>query len=230
MSEHVNKVHDVAVVLYENADILDFAAPIEVLSHVFYGNNRSKPAFKLHVIAATQSVRTGSNLTIGADLTFEQAMQRLETFDICVVPGSSLTYIAAMVKKQGPEIQFIQSFAQQNSAPSRQERVVLSICTGSVLVAATGALTGLRATSHHTALDMLRDVDPSIEVIDSEVKIGRKRYVDGGVNRAGRGPKMISAGGVSCGLDASLYVAELKAGPEAAQSVADLIEYVWKRA
>lgn len=36
--------------------------------------------------------------------------------------------------------------------------------------------------------------------------------------------------GVSCGLDASLYVAELKAGREAAEYLANVMEYAWKRA
>ena len=91
-----------------------------------------------------------------------------------------------------------------------------------------GTLSGLRATSHHTTLGDLKRLDRSIEVIDSTADGRARRYVDGGVNKAG--VRIITAGGVTCGLDASLYVAELKVGRELAENWANMNEYEWKRA
>lgn len=78
------------------------------------------------------------------------------------------------------------------------------------------------------ALDLLRETDTSIEVVSSvsEDKAPR-RYVDGGVNRQGK--RVITAGGVTCGMDGALYIAEMKAGRQAAEFVATMSEHEWKR-
>lgn len=55
----------------------------------------------------------------------------------------------------------------------------------------------------------------------------RVRYVDAGTN--GHGVRIISSGGVSCGLDASLYAVELKVGRKAADAMAAMMEYAWRR-
>lgn len=53
------------------------------------------------------------------------------------------------------------------------------------------------------------------------------RFVDAGVNA--EGVHIISSGGVSCGMDASLYVVKLKSGEKAAKDVAALIDYGWRQ-
>lgn len=52
------------------------------------------------------------------------------------------------------------------------------------------------------------------------------RYVDAGSNEYGT--RIISSGGVSCGLDASLYVVEIYDGIETAYGVADILDYKWR--
>lgn len=76
-------------------------------------------------------------------------------------------------------------------------------------------------------MDTLKKFDGSIEIVDSTANGRARRYVDGGTNKAG--VRIVTAGGVICGLDASLYVAELKVGlgPEA---YANINKYEWKRA
>lgn len=54
-----------------------------------------------------------------------------------------------------------------------------------------------------------------------------RRYVDGGVNT--RGKRVVTAGGVTCGLDGAFYIAELKAGTQAAEFVAQMTEHEWKK-
>ena len=58
-------------------------------------------------------------------------------------------------------------------------------------------------------------------------RVMRVRFVDAGTN--GHGVQVLSSGGISCGLDASLYVVELKMGKEAAEATAALMEYAWRR-
>ena len=78
-------------------------------------------------------------------------------------------------------------------------------------------------------LNEFSELDKSIEVISSVTSEGTpKRYVDGGINKQGK--RVITAGGVSCGLDAALYIAEMKGGRENAEFVAKLTEHEWKKA
>jgi putative intracellular protease/amidase len=83
-----------------------------------------------------------------------------------------------------------------------------SVCTGSLLLGAAGVLRGLRATSHWLSLDMLRDfgAEPTSE-----------RVVEEG--------KVITAAGVSSGIDMALRLAELVAGADVAQAIQLSIEY-----
>ena len=123
-------------------------------------------------------------------------------------------------------MKLINAFNQSPATTS--EKIIFSICTGALLLGAAGVLTGLKATTHHIALDILRGQDKSIEVISSVSSEGKpSRYVDGGVNRQGK--RVVTAGGVTCGLDGALYVAELKAGREPAEMTAKILEHNWQK-
>lgn len=229
MASPPNKVYKTAVILFSGADILDFAGPIEILTHVYYNNERAAHnlAFQITQIASTETVLTGGLMTITPNTTFTEALRKIEDFDIVVVPGGHPALLSEMAKSNGPEIQFIKAFNAlgQNGG---KERLILSVCTGALLVGASGTLSGLKATTHHRGLNLLRQIDGSIDVVDRKENEGVGRYVDGGRNRSG--VRMVTAGGVTCGLDASLFVAELKAGRDAAEMAARMVEYEWKRA
>ena len=83
-----------------------------------------------------------------------------------------------------------------------------SVCTGALILGAAGILRGLKATTHWLSLDMLRDLgaEPTLE-----------RVVEEG--------KVITAAGVSSGIDMALRLAAHVAGDEAAQAIQLGIEY-----
>jgi putative intracellular protease/amidase len=83
-----------------------------------------------------------------------------------------------------------------------------SVCTGSLLLGAAGILAGKRATSHWTALEKLGEfgAEPRSERV----------VVDG---------KVVTAAGVSSGIDMALWLAAQLAGDEAAQAIQLGIEY-----
>ena len=83
-----------------------------------------------------------------------------------------------------------------------------SVCTGSLLLAAAGILEGLEATTHWLAMDRL-------------AQLGARPTTDRVVEQG----KVITAAGVSSGIDMALRLAELAAGTEAAQAVQLAIEY-----
>jgi transcriptional regulator GlxA family with amidase domain len=83
-----------------------------------------------------------------------------------------------------------------------------SVCTGSLLLGAAGILSGLRATTHWLARDELAALG---------VEVTHERVVEQG--------KVITAAGVSSGIDMGLRLAELVAGAEVAQAIQLGIEY-----
>jgi transcriptional regulator GlxA family with amidase domain len=87
-------------------------------------------------------------------------------------------------------------------------RWTTSVCTGSLVLAAAGLLKGLRATSHWLALDILRKygAEPTAERVVTEGKI-------------------ITAAGVSAGIDMALTLVALECGEAVAQSIQLGIEY-----
>ena len=85
-----------------------------------------------------------------------------------------------------------------------------SVCTGALLLAKTGLLRGKRATTHWAALDLLAEVDRSIDVQRE------RRFVADGV---------ITSAGVAAGIDMSFFVVEQLCGKDVADETARYIEY-----
>lgn len=232
MASNSNNIYQVAVILFPGADLLDFASPVGVLSHINYSESPDafSPAFKIHHLARERrAIAVGeAGTSINPDMTFDEAHDKLDYFDILVIPGGPPSLIQSMAAADAPEAQFVKLFTTQPRRAGGEERIAFSICDGSLFLAAAGALSNLRATSHHLMLGALKELDGSIHVIDSTADGRARRYVDGGVNQAG--VRMVTAGGVTCGLDASLYVVELKVGRQLAEKWAERNEYEWKRA
>ena len=89
-----------------------------------------------------------------------------------------------------------------------------SICTGGMVLAAAGLLTGRPATTHHNAIEEMRTF--GVDVVDGS------RVVDDG--------DIITSAGVTSGIDMALYLVEQELGAAAAEAQADEIELRWERA
>ncbi|KAL8794667.1 MAG: hypothetical protein Q9195_002742 [Heterodermia aff. obscurata] len=232
MAASDKKVYRVAVLVFNGTDILDFAGPLEMLTHTMYNTDIDHPekVFESTVIASTPTVTLNQCVTIQTSLLIPDAIAQIASFDLLVVTGGWPVIIQEMCRTHSPELQLVEAF--NNSAPSSPgtEKTIFSICTGALFLAAAGALKGLTAaTTHHQALDLLREMDPEVEVVSSVTEGGApRRYVDGGLN--GKGKRVVTAGGVTCGMDGALYIAEMKAGTAAAGFVAGMTEHEWKKA
>ena len=86
-----------------------------------------------------------------------------------------------------------------------------SVCTGSLVFAAAGILSGRPATTYWEQLELLQQLDPTIEVRPSE------RWVDSG--------EVITASGVSAGIDMALHLVRRLAGYDRAKQVRRAIQY-----
>ena len=118
--------------------------------------------------------------------------------DIFVVPGGKGRY-AAM--KNSAIKEFIQQQAQK-------AKYITSVCTGAFLLAEAGLLTGKKATTYHTAFAELAAY--SVEVLPQKVV---------------RENNIITAAGVSSGIELGLYILKEEFGAAVAQEAADNIEY-----
>ena len=97
---------------------------------------------------------------------------------------------------------------------SEKAELVLSVCTGALLLAKAGLLAGLEATTHHGATDLLREVAPKTIIPAA------RRFVDNG--------RVICSAGVAAGIDMSLHVVARLLGREVAERTAHQMEYPWQ--
>jgi putative intracellular protease/amidase len=118
--------------------------------------------------------------------------------DILIVPGGAGTFIAA----QDPDIvQWVQTV-------HRSSQWTTSVCFGSLILGAAGILQGLTATTHWAARTALEGYGATYVA---------ERFVQQG--------KIITAAGVSAGIDMAFHLAQEIAGQEIAQAIQLLIEY-----
>src|SRR6516162_3344614 len=99
-------------------------------------------------------------------------------------------------------------------ARSQGAELVLSVCTGALLLAKAGLLDGLEATTHHGAIDLLREAAPKTTVH------AIRRVVDNG--------KVVCSAGIAAGIDMSLHVIARLLGREVAERTARQMEYPWQ--
>lgn len=178
----------VTLVAWDGVELLDLAGPGEVFA-----------VAGLPVRVAT--VRPGQILSQGF-LKIEPSglVQETPAGGILVVPGGN----SEGARADAPLIEAIAHAAAH-------AELVLSVCTGALVLAEARLLDGLRATTWHGALDTLRTLAPQTEVVEGV------RWVDNG--------RIVTAAGVSAGIDAALHVVARFLGPEARDRVARHMEY-----
>jgi transcriptional regulator GlxA family with amidase domain len=99
-------------------------------------------------------------------------------------------------------------------ARSQGAELVLSVCTGALLLAKAGLLDGLEATTHDGAIDLLRQVAPKTTVHAD------RRFVDNA--------RVVCSAGIAAGIDMSLHVFARLLGGEVAEKTARQMEYPWQ--
>jgi len=97
---------------------------------------------------------------------------------------------------------------------SGNAEVVLSVCNGAFFLAKAGLLDGLEATTFAGLIDQLRVAAPKTRVVTD------KRFVDNG--------RIVTAAGLSSGIDGALHVIEKLYGKGTAQVAAVNLEYDWR--
>ena len=180
-------VKKIAILLFDNFTALDVVGPYEILSRI--------PDSKICMVAKEKGLyKNSKGLQINADYTLTE----IKSPEILVIPGGF--GIDAIVNDKGI-LEWV------NNAYTYSQWTI-SICSGSILLAASGILNGKKATTIWTRKDQLREYGAI--VLD-------KRYVLDG--------KIISSAGVSAGIDMSLYLISLMVNDDFAKTVQLAIEY-----
>jgi len=196
--EQGRQARNVAILIFDNVEPLDFAGPFEVF---ISGSNRGKD-FSVYTVAENDGpVKAIGNLSINPSYTINTCPKP----DILIVPGGWGS------RKE----MFNETITNWIKEVSTDVEILLSVCTGALILAKANLLDGLKATTNRSAISELREVVPvSTEIIDGA------RYVDNG--------KIVLSAGVSAGIDASLYVVGKLLGEERAILAASIMEYDWK--
>lgn len=189
----------VAVVLTEGAVVIDFAGPWEVFENVHTGSGDmdAQMPFELYTVGRDrQPIHTSGGMKPGMTVVPDYGFADAPAPDVVVVGAQSGDeQLGAWLRKANAQHAFI-----------------MSVCTGAFRLAQAGLLDGKPATTHHASLQRLANQYPRITVR------GSVRYVESD-------PLILTAGGLSSGIDSALHVVELYYGPKIAQATADYMEY-----
>ena len=195
----MNKIHNVAILLFDDAEILDFCGPYEVFSVA--SRQSEQPSFNVFTTAEKTRITARNGLSVNPDHTLPTCPMS----DILLVPGG----IGSRREiNNNPLIEWIKRAAGD-------AELVLSVCTGALLLGKGGLLDGLDMTTHHGACDLLREIVPSGTVHED------RRFVDNG--------KIVTSAGIAAGIDMSLHVVERLLGLDVAAATARQMEYLWTR-
>lgn len=169
--------------------MLDAIGPYEILRNVKGAKIKFVSKRKGEIMADSHFVHINSKYGI----------DEISNADILLIPGSTIAFIREM--KDEEVLNWIKKM-------DKTTQRTVSVCTGSIILAATGLLKGKKATSHWKPINLLREfgVEPT-----------RERIVDEG--------KYITAAGVSAGLDMALYLINQLKGEKAAKAAQLSIEY-----
>ncbi|MCB9433433.1 MAG: DJ-1/PfpI family protein [Ardenticatenaceae bacterium] len=186
----------VAILLFEDVELLDFAGPYEVFSSVRSADGT--PLMEvLSVAESTELVRCRNGLVVQPGYT----LKNCPTVDIVLLPGGRGTVTAV---NRPHLINWI-------IARSQQTELMTSVCTGSFLLAKAGLLAGKQATTYFGSIPTMRESYPDIEVLEAV------RWVDAG--------NVITSAGVSAGIDMALHLVARLFGKPVADATARGIEY-----
>jgi transcriptional regulator GlxA family with amidase domain len=186
------------IIVFDGLDELDVVGPLEVLRGA--AATRTDWEVRLAGFRGTEPVTGTFGLVFTPDVAF-----RPGEADVVVVPGGQWANRGA--HGAWAEVQDGRWLPLLADAATRGVLMV-SVCTGAMLLAHAGVIGSRTATTHHAARDELAAT--GAEVVDARV------VHDG---------DLITGGGVTSGIDVGLHLVEHLLGSEAAETVAERMEY-----
>lgn len=189
---------DIGVLVFDGLTVLDAVGPYEVLSRL-----PGVSSLRWIGCGSASAARAGAVVRDDRDrvgVAVDVGMDEVDpsSVDLLVVPGGFGTRPLMKDEAVLSWVRAVHSSSQWTT----------SVCTGSLVLGAAGLLDGLRATGHWMARELLASTG-AVVVEDRVVREG----------------KIVTAAGVSSGIDMALSLAGWIAGDEVAQAIQLAIEY-----
>ncbi len=184
----------VAFVAGENANVMDIAGPWEVFQDAMVPERDEMP-FRSALVSDTKKPFHGTN-----------GLMMTPQFSFDDVPQPNVIVMGAQGEHTPQKIAWIRHAAQKAD-------VVMSVCTGAFLLAKTGLLDGMLATTHHEYYDKFAQQFPKITLVRGP------RYVEND------GGSICTAGGLTSGIELALRVVQRYFNDKAAATTAYYMEY-----
>lgn len=189
----------VLILLFDDVEVLDFAGPFEVFSVA--SELHQHQLFQVTTVARElRPIRAVNGLSLNPEQTLADTPQA----DVLIIPGGAGS---KMEMRQKSTIAWLreQAFACEK---------VMSVCSGTRLLAAADLLEGLTITTHHEVLHEMPDYAPGAICLDDV------RFTDNG--------QLLTSAGISAGIDLSLYIVSQLCGMPVADKTARYMEYDWR--
>jgi transcriptional regulator GlxA family with amidase domain len=274
-----NETIKVLFALFPGYDTLDVAGPLEILREARHNpKDPSTTAFECQFVGPTPAMTSTQGMTLKADMDYEDAHEDIEEFDVIIVPGGNGVF--DVLKNKTEPLQLVEKYVEIQEKNPAKERTILSVSTGSFILAKQGLLQGLAATTHpdyYTKFEIVcqeaaaNDSGERTDVMEERYVVNNARFDLGenpdenpyivkkgpttqgharrkSIARKGSnawresrrresiarrasmplgGTRLITTGGVTAGLDASLYLVGSLVSHESALEVARGMQYSW---
>ena len=196
------KIKNVGIFIFDLVEVLDFAGPYEVFSSARFAkkstaniHNLTTP-FNVFTFSEQKKIITANG---GLRVRIDYTLKDCPNLDILIIPGGIGTRVLLNNKK------FL-SWLIAN----RNINIIASVCTGSLLLAKAGLLSGKKATTHWGSMGLLKKLSPTTNIIK------KKKYIF---------DRYYTSAGISSGIDMSLHIIEKVLGKKIAKNTAKYIEY-----
>ncbi|MBX7223297.1 MAG: DJ-1/PfpI family protein [Blastocatellia bacterium] len=181
----------VAILIFDDVEIIDYTGPYEMFGVA---------GFEVFTVAATKKpIRTYLGMIVTPNYSFSDAPKA----DILVIPGGGVN--------DSETDEATLTYIKETSLHAEN---IMSVCNGAFILANTGLLNGLHATTTRGNIPRLSRKYPKVTVVRDQ------RYTDNG--------KIITTGGLSAGIDGALHIIERILGTDVAKKIAYLEEYNWQ--
>jgi transcriptional regulator GlxA family with amidase domain len=196
----VTSQRTVAILAFDDMEVLDFAGPYEVFNVA--GELGEGSPFSVFSVSLTGGPVVGrGGFTVLPTYSLEDAPPS----DLLVVPGGAGT--RALLGDER-----LMTWVRERAA---EVELLLSVCTGALVLARAGLLERRPATTHHSAYDELAAISPTTQVVRGQ------RFVRSAEN-------VLTSAGVSAGVDLALHVVQLLTGQETRDRTVTEMEWMWQ--
>jgi len=195
--ESQSKKRVVGILIFKNAEVLDFAGPFEVFSVASQIHNYE--LFDVKVIAKTKEPIVAMNgLSVNPDYSFEDAPE----LDILIISGGMG---ASLVVNDEASLDWVSKTVEKSE-------LTMSVCTGAAILAKLGMLDDKPYCTHNTVYPFIEKMVPSAKPQKDQ------RFIQSDT-------KLYTSAGISAGIDLSFHIVEKLFGKEVAKNTAAYMEY-----